>query len=66
MAQEAIEKGKVRLTGARVRKPGHVVRPGDVLTLALGNVVRVVSVLALAEKRGSAAEAQGLYAIPPD
>jgi ribosome-associated heat shock protein Hsp15 len=49
-----------------VRKPGHAVRPGDVLTLALGGVLRVVTVLALAERRGSAAEEQDLYAAQPD
>ncbi len=60
-AQEVIEKGKVRLNGARVKKPGHAVRPGDVLTLALGDNVRVVTVLALAERRGGADEASLLY-----
>lgn len=60
-AQEVIEKGKVRLNGARVRKPGHAVRPGDVLTLSLGSQVRVVRVLSLAERRGGAEEAHQLY-----
>lgn len=64
-AQQVTEKGKVRLNGARVQKPGHAVRPGDVLTLALGGQVRVVRVLALAERRGSAPEAQQLYEIVP-
>ena len=44
-AQEVIAAGKVRLNGAKVRKPGHVVRPGDTLTLALSGTVRVVTVL---------------------
>lgn len=61
MAQLAIEKGKVRLNGARVLKPGHVVRPDDVLTLSLGGAVRVVRVLALSERRGTAADAALLH-----
>jgi ribosome-associated heat shock protein Hsp15 len=60
-AQDGIEKGKVRLNGTRVQKPGHAVRPGDVLTLSLRGAVRVVRVLALAERRGGADEAAGLY-----
>jgi ribosome-associated heat shock protein Hsp15 len=62
-AQEATEAGKIRLNGAKVRKPGHSVRPGDLLTLALGGTVRVVRVLALAERRGGAEEARNLYEI---
>ena len=65
-AQAAIEGGKVRLNGARVEKPGHALRPGDVLTLALGREVRVVTVLVLAERRGAPAQAQALYAARPD
>jgi ribosome-associated heat shock protein Hsp15 len=60
-AQEATEAGKIRLNGARVKKPGHAVRPGDVLTLALGGTVRVVKVTAVAERRGGAEDARLLY-----
>ena len=60
-AQEVTQAGKVRLNGARVKKPGHAVRPGDVLTLALGGTVRVVKILGLAERRGGAAQARNLY-----
>jgi ribosome-associated heat shock protein Hsp15 len=63
-AQAAIASGKVRLNGTRVEKPGRAVRPGDVLTLALGGKVRVVRVLALAEKRSPSVEA--LYDALPD
>jgi ribosome-associated heat shock protein Hsp15 len=65
-AQEAIEAGKVRLNGARVEKPARALRPGDVLTLALGGKVRVLKVQALADRRGPAAAAQGLYEVLPD
>jgi ribosome-associated heat shock protein Hsp15 len=60
-AQDVIEGGKVRLNGARVQKPGHAIRPGDVLTVALGGTVQVVTVLELAERRGAAEAAQALY-----
>lgn len=63
-ARGAIAAGKIRLNGVRVEKPGHALRPGDTLTLALGGTVRVVTVLALAERRGPAAP--GLYEIRPD
>jgi ribosome-associated heat shock protein Hsp15 len=62
-AQDITVAGKVRLNGAKVRKPGHVIRPGDVLTLALGGAVRVVKVVALAERRGGAPQARNLYEI---
>lgn len=65
-AQAVIAAGKVRRNGAHVEKPGHAVRPGDVLTLALGGKVRVVRILALAEKRGPADEARTLYDTLPD
>lgn len=65
-AQEAVTAGRIRLNGARVDKPGRAIRPGDVLTVALGGRVAVVKVLALAERRGSAPLAQGLYETLPD
>ena len=65
-AQEAITAGKIRLNGARVDKPGRAIRPGDVLTVALGGRVAVVKVLALTGRRGPAPLAQGLYETLPD
>ena len=61
LAQAATEAGRVRLNGAKVDKPGHVLKAGDVLTLGKGSHVIAVRVLALAEKRGSAEDAQSLY-----
>jgi ribosome-associated heat shock protein Hsp15 len=40
---------------------GHLVRAGDVLTIALDSRVRVVVVRGLAERRGSADDARHLY-----
>ena len=63
LAQEAIAAGRVRLNGAKMDRPGHVLKAGDILTLGKGSRVIAVRVLALAEKRGPAAEARGLYEI---
>jgi ribosome-associated heat shock protein Hsp15 len=68
LARAAVSAGKVRLNGNRVEKPGHVIKPGDVLALAVpfggrGTEVMAVRVLALAERRGPAGEARNLYEI---
>jgi len=63
LAQAAASAGKVRLNGARVDEPGHAVKPGDILTLGRGAQVMAVRVLALAERRGPASEAQKLYEV---
>jgi ribosome-associated heat shock protein Hsp15 len=63
LAQAATEAGRVRLNGMKVQKPGHVLKAGDVLTLGKGPQVVVARVLALAEKRGPAKQAQTLYEI---
>jgi ribosome-associated heat shock protein Hsp15 len=66
LAQAAAQGGKVRLNGTRVDKPGHAVKPGDVLTLGRGGQVMAVRVVALAERRGPATEAQKLYELLDD
>jgi ribosome-associated heat shock protein Hsp15 len=63
LAQAAIEAGRVRLNGVKVDKPGHALKPEDILTLGKGGQVIAVKVLALAEKRGPAAEARSLYQV---
>ncbi|MCH8862119.1 MAG: RNA-binding S4 domain-containing protein [Proteobacteria bacterium] len=52
---------KVRVNGAASRKASLMVAPGDVLTLQKANRVQVFRVLALARRRGPAAEARLLY-----
>ena len=60
-----VEEGGVRINRQPTDKPHARLRPGDVLTFALGpaerGVVRVWRVLALAGRRGPAPEAQALY-----
>ena len=66
-ATRACVEGRIRLNRAVVVKPHHPVRPGDVLTFALGADIRVVKVLALGVRRGPAAEARALYdELPPE
>ncbi len=66
LAQEAALSGRVRLNGIRIEKPGHSIRPGDILTLGLGGDVLALKVLALAERRGPARQARLLYEIVAD
>jgi ribosome-associated heat shock protein Hsp15 len=61
LAARLVEGGHVRVGGARVTDPAKPVKPGDVLTIALQHMVRVVRVVALGERRGPATEAATLY-----
>ncbi|HEX8957454.1 MAG TPA: RNA-binding S4 domain-containing protein [Burkholderiaceae bacterium] len=61
MAAHAVENGRVRLDGERV-KPARAVKSGMLLDVDNGSTRWEVKVLALAEVRGSAAVAQTLYA----
>lgn len=63
LAQAATASGRVRLNGVKVDKPGHALKPGDVLILGKGGQVIAVRVLALAERRGPASEARTLYEV---
>ncbi len=62
VAAEVVAEGHCRINGQRCGKPGHGVAVGDVLTFVQGERIRVVRVLALAERRGPAHAAQTLYA----
>ena len=55
------EAGYVRLNGKRVTAPGHLVRIGDVVTLALDRAVKVIQVEGFCERRGTAPAARALY-----
>lgn len=66
LAADEVGLGRVLLAG-KPTKPAHEVKPGDMLTLRQsGGVRREVQVLALAARRGPAAEAQQLYAETPE
>ena len=53
--------GQVRLNGERVTAASRPVKPGDVVTVALDRVVRVMKVTGFAERRGDAEAARVLY-----
>jgi ribosome-associated heat shock protein Hsp15 len=55
------ESGLLRINRQPTGKPHAKIRVGDILTLPLFAGVKVVEVLALAERRGPASEAQLLY-----
>jgi ribosome-associated heat shock protein Hsp15 len=60
-AASFVEAGHARINGARTITPGHPVRLGDVITLALDRSVRVIGVAGFAERRGDAKAARRLY-----
>lgn len=68
LAAKESASGKLRIGGTVIAKAGHRVKVGDVLTFPQGRHIRVVKVLALGHRRGSAPLAQQLYEDldPPD
>jgi ribosome-associated heat shock protein Hsp15 len=60
-AAALVEAGHVRVNGVREKAPGHAVKAGDVLTIALDRTVRVLKVTGFAERRGDASSARSLY-----
>jgi ribosome-associated heat shock protein Hsp15 len=65
-AQALAERGIIRLNGRRVERSHTPVRIGDLITLPQGNIIRVIRVEKLPDRRGPASEAQLCYsAITP-
>lgn len=60
-AAQLVEKGYVRVNGVRETAPGHAVKIGDVLTIALDRNVRLLKVIGFSERRGDASAARVLY-----
>jgi ribosome-associated heat shock protein Hsp15 len=61
LAASLAASGYVRLNGRRIEAPARAVRPGDVLTIALPNTVKVLRIVNFAERRGDLAAARRLY-----
>lgn len=61
LAADLVLAGKVRVNRIRVEKPSHVVKSGDVLTIALGTRIRILEVRGAGIRRGPVSEAQALY-----
>lgn len=60
-AAALVAAGHVRINGVRETSPGHAVKIGDVLTVALDRAVRVLRITAFADRRGDADAARVLY-----
>ena len=61
LASKMCNAGQLRIGGTVVPKAHGKLKVGDVLTFPQGQHIRVVQVLALATRRGPAAEARALY-----
>lgn len=60
-AAALVSKGHVRINGMRQKSPGHSVKEGDVLTIALDSRVRVLKVAGFSDRRGDAIAARAIY-----
>lgn len=65
LATDEIDKGRVRVN-EQVVKPARELKPGDLVELRQGVVLRTVRVLGLSGVRGPAPVAQALYAETPE
>ena len=61
IAQRLVEEGHLRVDGVRITRCSHDISVGNVLTIPVGREVRIIEILGLPERRGSASEAQSLY-----
>ena len=61
LAQSMAEAGHMRINGRRIDRAHQKVAAGDVLTIAAGQGIRVITVLTLPTRRGPAVEAQSCY-----
>jgi len=64
LASQAIELGRVRLRGNRI-KPAHATRIGDALEILVGETRLEITVRALSPQRGPAPVARALYEETP-
>ncbi len=60
-AAALVESGHVRINGVREKSPGHAVKAGDVVTIALDARVRLLKVTGFSERRGDANAARALF-----
>lgn len=60
-AQDIVAGGHIRRNGQRVTRMAQPVCPGDVLTVPIGQSIRVIALDSLPSRRGPACEAQSHY-----
>jgi ribosome-associated heat shock protein Hsp15 len=60
-AATLVSAGMVRLNRERITAPSQLVRPNDVITVALDRRVRILKVAGFAERRGDAEAGRALY-----
>lgn len=60
-ATALVEGGTVRVNGSRIDTASRPVRAGDVVTVALDRIIRVLRVSGFSERRGAATAAALLY-----
>jgi ribosome-associated heat shock protein Hsp15 len=65
LAADEVGKGRVSVNGQSA-KPSRELKPGDLLELSQGDVLRTVEVKALSHLRGPAPVAQAMYAETPE
>jgi ribosome-associated heat shock protein Hsp15 len=61
LAAKLVTEGRIRVNAVRIETPAKAVGPGDVLTVALEREVKVLRIVANAERRGPYSEARLLY-----
>jgi ribosome-associated heat shock protein Hsp15 len=60
-AAKLVSGGLVRLNSVRIGAAGQLVRPDDVVTIALDRSVRILKVVGFSERRGASEAARMLY-----
>ncbi len=60
-AQAMISAGHIRIDGRRLEKPHLPVHGDQVITVPIGNHVRVLRIITIPHRRGPATEAQACY-----
>ncbi len=61
LAATAVSEGKIRVNKVRAAKPAQMIKPGDVLTIALREKVLILKMVLPGARRGPPPEARTLY-----
>jgi ribosome-associated heat shock protein Hsp15 len=61
LAARLVTEGRVRINARRIETPAQAIVPGDVLTIALEQKVRVLKVIGPGTRRGAYPEARLLF-----